>query len=154
MPLPLAGEETAAGGRRGTLAASLLSIFAIGRWVTLLPCWVVSLASSLFHELMFSKDTLVQTTICSNLGILLCQAHSSAGYLVSLRRPPPPHDSTSKGWMLALQGPQHRCQLASCKRLFCMPVAVPHRLSNTFNTSSVLWAVCWTENNKSIFRAW
>ena len=38
--LPLAGEETAAGGKRGT-PASLRSVFAVGRGVTLLPCWVV-----------------------------------------------------------------------------------------------------------------
>lgn len=100
----MAGEEAAAGGDKGPLHLSLASLlldsgslFCPARW------YCAFMSSNLFCELLFGQNTLVQTATCSD--ILLWQTTPLLATWPPLRRPLPPSDSASKGWVTALGGP-------------------------------------------------
>ena len=92
--------------RQGT-PAPLLSIFLLDSGSLFCPArWYCALMfSNLFGELLFSQNTLVQTATCSDLDILLWQTTPLLATWPPLRRPLPPSDSASKGWVPALGGP-------------------------------------------------
>ena len=113
-PLPCAGghvschwqEKKQLLWRQGT-PAPLLSIFLLDSGSLFCPArWYCAfMFSNLFGELLFSQNTLVQTATCSDLDILLWQTTPLLATWPPLRRPLPPSDSASKGWVPALGGP-------------------------------------------------